>query len=524
VNSDVKSRAVVSAGRLDNEYTHVYLKSTSLVVALTGRDITVRGQQVAGFTADMDPEKITLTRVVPEIPPGLIVGALSKYATVDSKVQNIYVFGEKDVLSFRRTVYATLRPGMQWPRFLTISVGKVNHSIAVGQGPMRCFRCGQEGHLKVRCPLNASVAESGETDPPAPAVSGAAEVGVPVAVLPAPLAVARAPEGEGGVEAVGGSPLGDPDAGGSPVGRPPRTRKKKSTTAGVAAGATGSPALAAAGSAEVGLHVAVPSAPVVSEERGAAGATGGASPGGRGAGSSPGRRSARPRSQAMTEVGGLEVVPQGEVGDGTVCPVGQAGLSERLAVSERRDLDAVGQLSGLTALEVPGDSWEGLCVPTASPSMSMEGVAELSPGRGEVFQGVGEEEDRPIRGGSLDGSPGLVRAGTKRKKKERRNTVGGLVGTSGASAARRLRREDFLTGASEVQRLHDDPSMLFDLLNEAKSRNMSLRNLLRAKKIPAARFVEEGEEYLTYGCIPLQNERSRLEGAVARAKRFPEED
>ena len=65
---------------------------------------------------------------------------------------------------------------------------------------------------------------------------------------------------------------------------------------------------------------------------------------------------------------------------------------------------------------------------------------------------------------------------------------------------------------SEVQRLHDDPLRLFDLLNEAKSRNMSLRNLLRAKKIPAARFVEEGEEYLTYGCIPLQNERSRLEG------------
>ena len=120
------------------------------------------------------------------------------------------------------------------------------------------------------------------------------------------------------------------------------------------------------------------------------------------------------------------MVPQGEVGDGTVCPVGQAGLSERLAVSERRDLDAVGQLSGLTALEVPGDSREGLCVPTASPSMSMEGVAELGPGREEVFQGVGEEEDRPIRGGSLDGSPGPVRARTKRKKgeEEHRRRVG----------------------------------------------------------------------------------------------------
>ena len=97
------------------------------------------------------------------------------------------------------------------------------------------------------------------------------------------------------------------------------------------------------------------------------------------------------------------MVPQGEVGDGTVCPVGQAGLSERRAVSERGDLDAVGQLSGLTALEVPGDSREGLCVSTASPSMSMEGVAELGPDREEVFQGVGEEEDRPIRGAPSTG-------------------------------------------------------------------------------------------------------------------------
>ena len=109
INNILKQNAVIAAGRLDYKYNHVYLWSKTSVAELLCKSISVKSNPVIGYSTTIVPTKIMLTRAVSDISPKQIIDALSKYATVESKIQIIKVYGSKEVLSFRRTVFVTMK-------------------------------------------------------------------------------------------------------------------------------------------------------------------------------------------------------------------------------------------------------------------------------------------------------------------------------------------------------------------------------------------------------------------------------
>ena len=153
-------QSVVSAGRLDDRYTHVYVKTTEMGERLRVEAIEVNGEQTValrlGEGSKRPPTRLTLVRVLPEIPNRVIMDALSKFCVIESRIMPINLKGHSEVVSFRRQVFVSLREDIRIPHRLFLKGPEGSHEILVfGTGPNKCFRCGSEDHLVRECPEEA---------------------------------------------------------------------------------------------------------------------------------------------------------------------------------------------------------------------------------------------------------------------------------------------------------------------------------------------------------------------------------
>ncbi|KAL2079064.1 hypothetical protein ACEWY4_024808 [Coilia grayii] len=145
---------ILSASRMNNAIV-LFLKTTELANNLVESGVVIDGGFTEVLPLSTPTKKVTLSNVPPFIDDLTLAGMLSRYGKIVSPIRMIPIASKspllKHVVSFRRSVYMILKED-QLDVTLNVKVDNFNYLIYVTSNVMKCFGCGQFGHLVRACP------------------------------------------------------------------------------------------------------------------------------------------------------------------------------------------------------------------------------------------------------------------------------------------------------------------------------------------------------------------------------------
>ena len=146
---------MISASRISNGRIAIYLSSREAVI-----DAVQRGLEYGDSFLELTPlvrptTRLTLSNVYPEIPNSVLINNISTFCKVVSQVRPIPL-GLKNkelthVMSFRRQVQVLLNPNITPPDHINLSFCNVNYRVFLSTESVRCFNCGEFGHISRSC-------------------------------------------------------------------------------------------------------------------------------------------------------------------------------------------------------------------------------------------------------------------------------------------------------------------------------------------------------------------------------------
>ena len=146
---------MISAFRISNGRIAIYLSSREAVI-----DAVQRGLEYDDSFLDLTPlvrptTRLTLSNVYPGIPNLVLINNVSTFCKVVSQVRPIPV-GLKNkelthVMSFRRQVQVLLNPNITPSDHINLSFCNVNYRVFLSTESVRCFNCGEFGHISRSC-------------------------------------------------------------------------------------------------------------------------------------------------------------------------------------------------------------------------------------------------------------------------------------------------------------------------------------------------------------------------------------
>ena len=146
---------IISASRISNGRIAIYLSSRETVM-----DAVQRGLDHDGSFLELTPlirptTRITLSNVYPEIPNSVLVNNLSSFCKVVSQIRPIPLgFKNKKlchIMSFRRHVQVLINDNITPPDHINFSYNGVNYRVFISTESVRCFSCGEFGHISRTC-------------------------------------------------------------------------------------------------------------------------------------------------------------------------------------------------------------------------------------------------------------------------------------------------------------------------------------------------------------------------------------
>lgn len=146
---------IMSASRM-NSANVVFLNSVE-----RANDLVVNGVVIDGLFTPVLPlstpsKKVLLSNVPPFISDETLVRIMSRYGKLVSPIKKITIGCEspllKHVVSFRRFVYMILKENEELDVSLHLKVDDFDYVIYASTERMKCFNCGEIGHLIRACP------------------------------------------------------------------------------------------------------------------------------------------------------------------------------------------------------------------------------------------------------------------------------------------------------------------------------------------------------------------------------------
>ena len=161
--------SVVSASRISNGRAAIYLKTRQDV-----EDAVMYGFKYNETFIEVSPmvqptTRLILSNVYPEIPNDVLNRNLSGFCKVVSRIRPIPL-GIKTkelshVYSFRRQVHVLIGVDITIPDHMNIAYNGVNYRVFLSNDSVKCFNCGESGHISKNC-KKKSVNNDNPLNPP----------------------------------------------------------------------------------------------------------------------------------------------------------------------------------------------------------------------------------------------------------------------------------------------------------------------------------------------------------------------
>ena len=153
--SQISDSKVLSASRISNGRIAAYLSSKEAVIEAVQTGLTYDGTFIELTPLVQPTTRLTLSNVYPEIPNTVLIHNLSSFCKVVSQVRSIPLgFKEKHlshIMSFRRQVHVLLKPNVTPPEHINLSYLGTNYRVFLSTESVRCFSCGEYGHISRAC-------------------------------------------------------------------------------------------------------------------------------------------------------------------------------------------------------------------------------------------------------------------------------------------------------------------------------------------------------------------------------------
>ncbi len=158
---------IMSASRM-NSATVVFLSSVEKANELVETGIVVDNLFTPVLPLSMPSKKVLLSNVPPFVSDETLVRIMSRYGKLVSPIKMIPVSCKspllKHVVSFRRFLFMILKEDEELDLSLHLKVDDCDYIIYATTEKMKCFNCGEVGHLIRTCPSktneNRSVADA----------------------------------------------------------------------------------------------------------------------------------------------------------------------------------------------------------------------------------------------------------------------------------------------------------------------------------------------------------------------------
>ena len=153
--TQISGANIISASRISNGRIAAYLSSREAVIGAVENGLTYDGTFIELTPLVQPTTRLTLSNVYPEIPNEVLVHNLSSFCKVVSQVRPIHLgFKEKHlshIMSFRRQVHVLIKPNIFPPEHISFSYLGNNYRVFLSTESVRCFACGEYGHISRAC-------------------------------------------------------------------------------------------------------------------------------------------------------------------------------------------------------------------------------------------------------------------------------------------------------------------------------------------------------------------------------------